>query len=144
MIPPTATDYILPGNYMDVDLFYSPRHLTFIIVYMTGWVDNKFYYRYLNSTEAILPPYAGGDPSVDFVENIVKYPWSTEQLLYAAPAPGNGQYIYSGGVHQGYFGEDDITNGGKRMLLSWTAPTGLNPATLKSEYQTMTAEVDLE
>jgi hypothetical protein len=29
------------------------------------------------------------------------------------------------------------------MLLSWTSPTGENPATLDSEYQIMTCEVDL-
>jgi hypothetical protein len=143
MIPPTATSFFLAGNYMDVDMFYSPRHLTFIIVYMTGYADNTFYFRYLNAPSAILPPYAGGDPAVDFVENIVKYGWSQEQTLYKAPTPKNGKYVYAGGVHQGYFGADDITNGGSKMLLSWTSPTGENPATLDSEYQIMTCEVDL-
>ena len=127
---------------MDIDIFYSPRHLTFIAVYLTAYVDNKFYYRYLKADTAILPPFAPrGDEAADYVENILKYEWSDEFLLYSAPPGLDGKYIYSGGVHQGYYGSDDITNGGSKMLLSWTAPTGLLPSTLTSEYQIITAEV---
>lgn len=128
---------------MDVDMFYSPRHLTFIIVYMTTWADNTFYFRYLEANQAILPPSApGADPSSDYVEHIVQHPWSKEQVLYKAAPGSSGKYIYSGAVHQGYFGDDDITNGGTKMLLSWTAPTGKNPASEDSEYKTVTAEVE--
>lgn len=128
---------------MDVDVFYSPRHLTFIMVYLNGNVDNTFYFRYLKADHAILPPGAtGGDPSADYVEALVAHPWSEAQVLYKASPGLSGKYIYAGGVHQGYFGDSDITNGGTKMLLSWTAPTGLNPASETSEYQLLTADID--
>lgn len=127
---------------MDIDILYSPRHLTFIAVYLTAYADSTFYYRYLQADFAVLPSYApGGDKSADAVEQMVQYEWSEEQVLYKAPKGLDGHYIYSGGVHQGYYGADDISNGGPRMLLSWTAPTGLDPSTLKSEYEIFTAEV---
>lgn len=78
----------------------------------------------------------------DFVANILKFKWSGETALYKAPSGLNGKFIYSGGVHQGYYGSDDITNGGSKMLLSWTAPTGLDPSAFTSEYQIVTAEVE--
>ena len=128
---------------MDIDVFYSPRHLTFIIVYMTIYADSTFYYRYLEAEHGILPPFApNGDTSSDYVENIFKYNWSDEQLLYKAPPSISGRYVYAGGVHAGYYGSNDITNGGTRMLLSWTAPTNQDPSSYNSEYQIMTAEVD--
>lgn len=127
---------------MDVDIFYSPRHLTFVAVYLTVFADSTFYYRYLKADLAILPSYApGGNQSEDIVEKMVHHEWSDEKLLYKAPKGLDGHYIYAGGVHQGYFGSDDITNGGTRMLLSWTSPTGLDPSTLESEYEIVTAEV---
>lgn len=128
---------------MDVDIFYSPRHLTFIAVYLTIYADSTFYFRYLETDMAIRPPYApGGNVADDFVANVLRFKWSDEALLYKATPGLNGKYIYSGGVHKGYYGSDDITNGGSRMLLSWTAPTGLDPSAFTSEYQIMTAEVD--
>ena len=128
---------------MDIDVFYSPRHLTFIIVYMNIYADSTFYFRYLEADQGILPPFApGGDSESDYVENIFKYSWSEEQVLYKASPGLSGKYIYSGGVHQGYYGSNDITNGGTRMLISWTAPTGQDPSSLISEYQIITAEID--
>ena len=130
---------------MDIDVFYSPRHLTFIVVYMTIYADSTFYYRYLESDEGILPPFApGGDASSDYVESIFKYNWSDEKVLYKAAQGLSGKYIYAGGVHAGYYGSNDITNGGTKMLLSWTAPTGLDPSSSLSEYQIITAEIDWE
>ena len=127
---------------MDIDVFYSPRHLTFIAVYLTIYADSTFYYRYLEADQAIIPPYApGGDKSSDFVENILKYTWSKEQVLYKAATGLSGKYIYSGGVHANYYASNDVINGGSRMLLSWTAPTGLDPSTQTSEYQIVTAEL---
>ena len=127
---------------MDIDVFYSPRHLTFIIVYMNVYADSTFYFRYLEADQGILPPFApGGNTNADYVENIFKYAWSEEQVLYKASPGLSGKYIYSGGIHQGYFGSNDITNGGSRMLLSWTAPTGLDPSSFTSEYQIITAEI---
>ena len=143
MIPPSTGAYVVPGGFLDFDILYSPRHLTFIIVYLAKYADSTFYYRYLESDEPILPPYAqGGDPKSDYVELLTKYSWSSEQVLYKAQPGLNGKYAYSGGVHQGYYGEDDITNGGAKMLISWTAPTGQDPASINTEYQLLTAEVD--
>ncbi|MCJ1319028.1 hypothetical protein MMC15_004360 [Xylographa vitiligo] len=143
MQAPTSTAYFIPGSFMDVDVFYSPRHLTFIIVYMTIYADSTFYYRYLQADQAILPPFApGGNPSEDYVANILQYNWSEEYTLYKTGTGLSGAYTYAGGVHQGYFGADDIVNGGSKMLLSWTAPTGLDPASETSEYQIITAEID--
>ena len=143
MIPSSSTAYFISGAFMDVDLFYSPRHLTFVIVYMTIYADNTFYYRYLQANSSILPPFAsGGDPASDYVENVLKYNWSAEQVLFKTPPTESGRYVYAGGVHQGYFGSNDIVNGGSKMLLSWTAPTGKDPSSEDSEYQIMTAEVD--
>lgn len=143
MPPSLSTAYFIAGAFMDVDVFYSPRHLTFIIVYMTTYADSTFYYRYLEADQGILPPFVpGGDSSSDYVENILKYSWSEQQLLFKANPGLSGKYIYSGGAHLGYYGSNDIVNGGTKMLLSWTSPTGLDPSTLTSEYQIVTAEVD--
>ena len=143
MIDSSSKAFFISGTtYMNIDVFYSPRHLTFIAVYLNHYADNIFYYRYIMAESAIIPPYApGGNQDGDIVENILKYKWSDEFVLYKA-APGmSGHYIYAGAVHQQYFGTDDIINGGTRMLLSWTAPTGQDPSTLVSEYQIITAEV---
>ena len=141
----TSTAYFIKAPIMDIDVFYSPRHLTFVAVYLTKYADNTFYYRYLKAGQAILPSYApGADKNSDYVENMLKFPWSDEYVLYKAKPGLNGKYIYSGGVHLEYFGKDDIANGGTKMLLSWTAPTGQDPSTESSEYQTITAEVNLK
>jgi hypothetical protein len=135
---------------MDFDLFYSPRHKTFIMVYLTPHADNTFYYRYLQASSAIMPPYADNDhPSPtssasDYVEEIINHPWSEEQVLYKADTPPAGNYIYAGSVHAGYFGDDDITKGGTKMLLSWTERTGEDAASPKSGYAHMTASVELK
>ena len=139
----SSTAYFIEGAFMDIDVFYSPRHLTFIIVYLSAYADSTFYFRYLEADQGILPPFApGGDSSSDYVENILKYNWSEQQLLFKASPGLSGKYIYSGGAHLGYYGSNDIINGGTEMLLSWTSPTGLDPSTLTSEYQIVTAEVD--
>lgn len=128
--------------FQDVDMFYSELHKTIFMVYMNIFADNTFYYRYLNVSSPIMTPFNGGDSNTDYVENILTQPWSKEQVLYEAPPSTSGRYVYAGGVHQGYFGADDITNGGTKMLLSWTAPTGQLPSSSNSEYQILTAEVN--
>ncbi|KAL8782066.1 MAG: hypothetical protein Q9213_005738 [Squamulea squamosa] len=133
----------IDGPIMDIDVFYSPRHKTFIAVYLTIYADSTFYYRYLQADQPIIPCYApGGDKNSDYVENLLKYKWSNEQVLYKAKPGLGGAFIYAGGIHTRYFGSDDIVNGGTRLLLSWTAPTGQNPASAASEYQIVTAEVN--
>lgn len=139
----TSNAYFIEGPIMDIDVFYSPRHMTFIAVYLTIYADSTFYYRYLRAPHAIVPSYApGGDKNFDCAEDLLKYEWSDEQVLYKAKPGLSGSFIYSGGVHLRYFGSDDVANGGSRMLLSWTAPTGQNPVSAVSEYQIVTAEVD--
>ncbi|KAI9763838.1 MAG: hypothetical protein M1835_007726 [Candelina submexicana] len=135
--------HFINGAFMDGDIFYSPRHLTFIFVYLNPYADNTFYFRYLQADSAIFPATApGGDKTGDFAEAMFKYKWSTEKILYQAPPGSLGKYIYAGGVHQGYFDEDDITNGGKKMLLSWTLPTGNDPSAKGSEYYHITADIE--
>ena len=137
--------FFITGSFMDINIFYSPRHLTFIVVYMTAYADSTFYYRYLKADKAILPPFApGGDSSSDYVENIVKYDWSEEQVLYKTEKGLKGHYTYAGAVHEGYYSSNDVTNGGSKILLSWTAPTGEDPSSINSEYLIVTAEIEWE
>ncbi|KAI4262609.1 MAG: hypothetical protein L6R42_002213 [Xanthoria sp. 1 TBL-2021] len=134
----------IDGPIMDIDVYYSPRHQTFIAVYLTIYADSTFYYRYLKADHPIIPCYApGGDTNSDYVENLLKYEWSDEQVLYKAKPGLAGAFIYAGGIHTRYFGSDDVVNGGTRLLLSWTAPTGENPGSADSEYQIVTAEVNI-
>jgi hypothetical protein len=143
MQTPNSTSYFINGKFQNGDIFYSPYHLTFIFVYLTIYADSTFYYQYLMADEPILPPTApgAGSSSSDYVEALLKYPWSESQILYKAQPGPTGRYVYSGGIQQGYYGDSDITNGGKDMLLTWTVPTGANPAALDSEYQFVTAHL---
>jgi hypothetical protein len=146
MLPNISTAYFINGSIMDIDVFYSPHHATFIMVYLTCDADNTFYYRYLQSDHAIAhpcPTSSSTSNESDCVENITKYPWSEPQILYQSPAPPLG-YIYAGAVHAGYFGTDDVTNGGTKMLLSWTQHTGMDAASPQSGYAHMTAAATLE
>lgn len=118
-------------------MFYSPRHLTFIMVFMDIYVDNKIYWSYLKATKPIVPTYAGGSMS-DIGQYITQYSWSSWILLMNLPTPG-AYYAYGGGMHPGYFGETDITRGGNKMLLTWTSPTGLNAASVGTQYSMMSA-----
>ena len=179
---------------MDFDLFYSPYHKTFIMVYLTSYVDDTFYYRYLQAPEPIEPPTFTSDANVntsfflrdrtihekdgqhqDQVESILHHTWSPEQILYEASNPGprkrsssssslssssspslppprrlksrTNEYIYAGCVHRGYYGEgEDITKGGRKMLLSWTRDTGVDPADVVTGggYEHVTAHVEME
>ena len=104
---------------MDVDVFYSPRHLIFTTVCMARYADSTFYYRYLEVSQGILSPYApGGDSSSGYIENILNYKWSAQQVLYKAAPILSGKHIYSGGVHRGSYGSGDVLNGEQKMLLS--------------------------
>ena len=141
MLPTNATSYLLHTPVMDLDVVYSPYHKTFVMVYLTPNADNTFYYRYLKPESPILPPHAGG--TEDYAEAMVRDEWSGEQKLYTAHDPATG-YIYAGALHSGYFGVDDITNGGTKMLLSWTEHTGQDASSPASGYAHMTVVVDLE
>jgi hypothetical protein len=62
-------------------------------------------------------------------------------VLYKVPAGLDGKHIYSGGVQVGYYGADDVSNGGKKVMLSWTASVELKPRVAGSEYEFVTAEI---
>lgn len=123
--PPNATDpsadFFLAGAYANLDLLYSPRHLSWVLVYETPYADNRFYYQVLKATEPILPSYAGGNYD-DIVTAVYEFPWSDPILLFQAPTPANGHYVYGGGVNPGYFDDDDFVNGGTKMLVHWSEP----------------------
>ena len=144
MLPKDAVSYLIKSPVEDMDIFYSPRHLTFIMVYMNPFADNTIYYRFLNASAPIMPLYQDeGNEGADYVENIVKQPWSSQQKLYSIPKPDEG-YAYSGSVHQGYFGKDDVTNGGRKMLLSWTVKTGVDAGTPRTGYELQTAVIEFD
>ncbi|KAF2105140.1 hypothetical protein NA57DRAFT_71337 [Rhizodiscina lignyota] len=138
-----STAYFITGEFLSADLFYSPYHLSFIFVYLTPWADNTFYYRFLNVSEPIVPSYDTRN-YVDILEQLVdsKNEWSNETVLYKAQPGPTGRYIYGGGPQLGYFDEDDVTNGGTNMLLTWSVPTGGDPALPAGEYQLNSAVVD--
>lgn len=130
---------------MNMDLIYSPAHKTFIMIYLTPQADNTFYYRYLmskdNQTLRIEPPYEdGGDD--DYVAKILTNTWSQEKVLFSVPVPQRG-YAYAGGIHAGYFGGDDIANGGRKMLCTWTEHTSINPDQPNSGYAHKSQVVEL-
>jgi len=147
MPPATSSSnaFIIDQPIMNMDLIYSPAHKTFIMIYLTPEADNTFYYRYLvgkdNSTLSILPPYEeGGDEH--YVENLFKNTWSDQQVLFTIPAPERG-YAYAGGMHGGYFGTDDIANGGTKMLCTWTEHTKVDPDKPDSGYAHKSQIVEL-
>ena len=141
MLPATATSYFLNTPVMDLDVIYSPFHRTFIMVYVTPKADNTFYYRYLNTSTPINPAYEGGTDA--YAEALVKNSWSEEKKLYNTAAPCE-LFIYAGGVHAGYFGDEGITKGGTKMLISWTQHTCQDASSAASGYAHMTAVVTFE
>jgi hypothetical protein len=135
----TTAHTIMDGSFSSGDIFYSPHHRTYLFVYMNGYADSTFYFRYLVAPTAIVP-----EEGVDMADAIVKYPWSSQQTLLKVPEGKSGQYAYAGGVQLGYFGVHDITNGGKKMLLSWSSPTGQGGDTELTQYELPTAQITWE
>jgi len=45
-------------------------------------------------------------------------------------------------MNMGYFGVDDITRGGKKMLLHWDHPTGNNAASTDTGFELQSAVVE--
>jgi len=134
----SSAAYIANGAFSTIDIFYSPLHQTFIMVYMNIYIDNTFYWRYLEATTPIVPQYTQG---IDMVAFLTHYQWSAEHTLYKQQKGSNG-YNYAGGVHFGYYDDDDITVGGTKMLLSWTAPSTVDPSTGHGGYDIVHAQVD--
>lgn len=135
----STTNTFLPGTFSTVDIFYSPRHLTFIAVYFDQYVDNDFYWRYLDADKPILPSWAGGGDD-DIAELLVQYSWAKAQLLFQTPPPSKS-YNYGGGLNKGYFGANDITNGGDQMLLHWDHPTNLAAGSAETGFDFASAVV---
>lgn len=136
-----STATFISGAFSTVDVFYSPRHQTFIMVYQSNYADNQLHWCYLQSDHGIIPGYAGG-ADADYVANIYKYSWSASQVLLATTVPPAGMYTYGGGSFAGYYDAQDIVNGGTRMLTTWTHPTGENPGNADTSYFHESAEVD--
>jgi hypothetical protein len=141
----TEDTVILNKSVLDFDIVYSPKAKTFIMIYLVYPPDNTFYWRQLypehDMTTGVLPPYMPrGD--VHWADKIVTGKWDTvDNVLYKAPQPARG-FIYAGGVHAGYFGDDDITNGGEAVLISWTEHTGQPGESSESGYAHMTIRVN--
>lgn len=120
---------IIKGGFSRGDIFFSRLHGTFIFVYMNGHVDSTFYYRKLLVPKPIEAPFPAIPKSSSewdaLAENIWKHPWSTEEtiLLKTVPHQDTG-FNYAGSVARGFFGEDDISEGGNKLLLTWTIRTG--------------------
>jgi len=104
------------------------------------YTDSTFYWRYLKAPKPLIPGYLGGN-ATDFDQAIYTYSWSADYTLFKSPPPSRS-YNYAGGVHQGYYGDDDITQGGSRMLLTWTHPTGKAAQSATTGYQVISAEIN--
>jgi len=135
----STTNTFLGGTFSTVDIFYSPRHLTFITVFFNQYVDNTFYWRYLDTDKPILPSWAGGDQD-DIVELMTQYSWSKGQAIFKTPPPAKS-FNYGAGMNKGYFGANDITNGGDQMLLHWDHPTGLPAGSTETGFDLASAVV---
>ncbi|EXJ64329.1 hypothetical protein A1O7_00665 [Cladophialophora yegresii CBS 114405] len=127
---------MLDMQVQDLDVVYVPAIRSFLMIYLNTLADNTFYYRHL-------PLDLDADDQDCDVDNIVKAKWSAEKVLAQIEAPIEG-YIYAGGMHAGYFGDDDITNGGSKILITWTEHTGQDAASPESGYAHKSAYVELD
>ncbi|RMZ84152.1 hypothetical protein DV738_g550, partial [Chaetothyriales sp. CBS 135597] len=140
-IPDTSNQeaLILDEAVMDFDLIYAPYYQTLIMIYITNMADNTFYYRVCQPGQ-IIPPYQEHGRS-DWGEFMLSCNWTAREVLYETPTPQR-EFSYAGGVHAGYYGDDDITNGGHKMLISWTSKTGESAASPDAGYAHNTASVN--
>lgn len=121
---------VIPGSFSRGDIIFSKLHGTFLLIYMNGKVDSTFYYRKLLTPTPIVAPFSAvplDSPEYDaFVEHLFKHPWSTEEEVLLKTVPHiEGEYNYAGSIATGYFGEEDIANGGHKLLLTWTSRSGM-------------------
>ncbi|OAL40027.1 hypothetical protein AYO20_00445 [Fonsecaea nubica] len=130
-----STAVMLDVLVQDLDVIYVPAMRGFLMVYLNTLADNTFYYRYLDLD-------LNGEGKDLDMENIVNAKWSDEQVLAKIDSPAQG-YIYAGGVHAGYFGAEDVSNGGWKMLITWTEHTGQDAASPESGYAHKSAYVQL-
>ena len=127
--------HMLDFPVQDLDVLFVPALGSFVMVYLNSYGDNTFYYRHLpldlNATQAD-----------GYGEHIVTGTWSEEKVLVKVDKPAEG-FIYAGGIHAGYFGNDDITTGGWSMLITWTEKTGKPAESPESGYSHQSAVVKL-
>jgi len=122
------------------DIFYAPAFKTYIMVYAMNL--GLMYYSYLKAASSIVPTTTSDGICTDIMENIFKYQWSKPVLMLNTWTTG-GSYSYDGGVLQGYFDDDDITNGGNCMLVHWSAQPGGKAGNIVDAYQFRSAKVCL-
>ncbi|KAI1629112.1 hypothetical protein EDD37DRAFT_37068 [Exophiala viscosa] len=134
MPSPSSNATMIDFAVQDLDVVYVPALRSFLMIYLNTLADNTFYYRYL-------PLDLNVTQSGYYVDNIVTGQWSEEKILANITAPVEG-YIYAGGMHAGYFGDDDITNGGLKMLITWTEHTGEDAASPDSGYAHKSAYIE--
>ena len=130
-----STAVILDHLVQNMDIVYVPALRSFIMVYLNIYGDNTFYIRHL-------PLDLDAVPGGDYADHVVTGKWSEEKVLARPGAPAR-DFLYSGGVHAGYFGGDDITNGGWKMLITWTEKTGTDASSPDAGYAHKSAYVRL-
>lgn len=135
--PEDASAMFLNIPVIDLEIIYMPKSRTFMMIYTVFPPDNTFYYRqlypYSDHKRGVHPPYEQyGDEQ--WGDTIVTGEWEEDQhVLYKVPDPAVGR-MYAGGVHAGYYGNEDITNGGDSILLTWTEHTGKEGESPESGY----------
>jgi hypothetical protein len=131
---------------VDLDIIYMPKSATFMMIYTVFPPDNKFYWRQLyphpGTHIGVYPPYKQyGDDH--WADTMLTGDWESKaHVLYTVPDPAVGS-MYAGGVHAGYFGNEDITNGGDSILLTWTEHTGKSGDAPESGYAIKSARASV-
>ncbi|KAI9675375.1 MAG: hypothetical protein M1817_001279 [Caeruleum heppii] len=151
----------LPGTFTSGNVFYSPYFKTFIMIYFNRMVDSTFYIRFLDLRQPLEDSRTwkrgglnGRGITAEDAEALVRYRWSSEQVLWVSP-PGTGGFNYAGAAHPEYFNrqyypasrhfadedrqgrldknewygssevaEKDAKGDGRHLLLSWTTQEG--------------------
>jgi hypothetical protein len=131
---------------VDLDIIYMPKAKTFMMIYTSFPPDNTFYYRQLypntDHTVGVYPPYEKYGDEL-WAETIITGKWEdNDHVLYKVPNPAMGT-MYAAGVHAGYYGSDDIVNGGNSILVSWTEHTGKEGESPESGYAHKTAKATI-
>lgn len=56
-------------------------------------------------------------------EQIVKNAWSSEEFIYEAEPVTEGSFSFAGSIALGYLADQDLKNGGDKLMLVWTGKT---------------------
>lgn len=104
----------MDGSFSSGNVFWSSKYNTFMIVYMTGFANNRFYYRYLK------------DGSKDMTGE-----WSKEYEMKDTShlvRDGDGGYGFNYAAHSYH----DFSENEDELLLSVTLSDGLTPYFFKA------------